>query len=59
MKIINVEWTPKINRIIVVCDVCNAVFSSRVDRWIIKCPICDTQEKVEKLRKEWVKNYEG
>ena len=57
MKIINVEWTPKINIITIACDTCNAVFSSRIDRWIIKCPLCNTQEKIEKLRKEWVKNY--
>jgi len=57
MKIINVEWTPKINIITVTCDICNAVFPFRVDRWIIRCPICNTQEKIEKLRKEWVKNY--
>ena len=49
MKLLDVFWTPTINKYQVECD-CGEVFSHRVDRWRIRCPWCSRSTDVEELR---------
>jgi len=39
MKIINAEWTPKVNMLVIKCK-CNNKFYHKADRIKIKCPKC-------------------
>lgn len=52
LKIINAEWTPKYNLLIIRCD-CRGVFKHRADRWVVKCPDCLKQENLGHLRDQY------
>lgn len=56
MKIIDVIWTPVINKIKVLCD-CGNTFIFRIDRWQTICYNCGRKEYIDKLRNEFIGLY--
>lgn len=52
MKIMDAEWTPRVNMLIIQRFACKNMLKHRSDRWKIKCK-CGNSEDLGKLRKEY------
>ncbi len=50
MKIIDVDWTPRYNILLIKCD-CEGVFKHRADRRKVECPKCHKKEDCLELKK--------
>ncbi len=48
MKIIDAEWTPRYNKLVIECS-CGKVYKARADRWYSTCPRCKNRIKKDKL----------
>jgi len=55
MKIIDTEWTPKVNILHIRCNCCARVIKHRADRWWVYCP-CGNKRNLGKIREDYVKD---
>jgi Zn finger protein HypA/HybF involved in hydrogenase expression len=53
MKIIDVIWTPGVNKLLIKCEKCGRHFKHRSDRWNVICPKCKSRANLDVLRKEY------
>lgn len=53
MKVIDIKWTPNVNKLIILCD-CGKKFEHRLDRWWVRCKVCGRKQIVDTLRNEFV-----
>lgn len=51
MKLLDAEWTPQVNLLVVQCE-CGRIFKTRVDRWTVVCPKCRKKERIEGIREQ-------
>lgn len=49
MKIIDAEWTPRCNLLVIRCG-CGVRFRHRADRWRVQCPFCERRGHLRDLR---------
>lgn len=49
MEIVDAEWTPKVNMLVIECS-CGKTFKHRADRWRPKCPECGATGHLTQLR---------
>ena len=53
MRIIDAEWGPKANKLLVECDDCGRRFKHRSVRWNVICPGCKKKVDLHALREKY------